>query len=145
MTDILPIVLAIAREAAAILRDGYGRVEWVDFKDAVNLVTEWDKKSEAHMVESLRAAFPDYAIHAEESGADHRSSDYEWLIDPLDGTTNFAHSLPVFAVSIALMHRGTPVLGVVADPLREEYFTAVSGGGAALNGRSASRRRNGSR
>ncbi|MBI3760886.1 MAG: inositol monophosphatase [Chloroflexi bacterium] len=135
MKDTFTTVLGIARGAAAILREGYGRVEQVEYKGAVNLVTEWDRKSEAFIVESLRGAFPEYGIHAEEGGAEDHDSEYEWLIDPLDGTTNFAHAFPIFAVAIALMHRGKPILGVVVDPLREEYFTATAGGGAALNGR----------
>jgi myo-inositol-1(or 4)-monophosphatase len=125
----------VARGAATILREGYGRAEQVEFKGVVDLVTEWDRRSEHYIVESLRAVFPDHAYRAEESGADNRLSEFEWVIDPLDGTTNFAHGLPVFAVSIALTHLARPVAGVVVDVLRDEYYTATAGGGAALNGR----------
>jgi myo-inositol-1(or 4)-monophosphatase len=135
MTDYLTTAVEVAREAAAILREGYGRAEQVDFKGVVNLVTEWDRRSEALIVNSLRSAFPSHAIFAEERGPDGRNSDYQWVIDPLDGTTNFAHGLPVFAVSIALVHLGRPVAGVVVDPVRDEYYTAEAGGGACLNGR----------
>jgi myo-inositol-1(or 4)-monophosphatase len=135
MSDYLATAVEIARQAAGTLREGHGRAGQVDFKGAVDLVTEWDRRSERLIVEALQAAYPDHAIHAEEGGGNNHPSDYQWIVDPLDGTTNFAHALPVFAVSIALLHRGRPLVGVVADVLREEYYTAEAGGGATLNGR----------
>jgi myo-inositol-1(or 4)-monophosphatase len=124
----------IAREAGAILREGYGNARHVEHKGAVDLVTEFDHRSEAFVVARLRQAFPDHSLHAEESGQAVAGGEYEWLIDPLDGTTNFAHSFPIFAVSLALTRRGQLVLGVVYDPLRDELFAAEAGGGATLNG-----------
>ena len=128
---------AIAREAGAVLMAGFGRVERVEFKGRINLVTEFDRRSEATIVEALRARYPDHLIVAEEGtgrefGRD--ASPYRWLIDPLDGTTNFAHGNPYFHVSIALQEGGEPVVGVVYDPVQDERFEAVRGGGARLNG-----------
>jgi myo-inositol-1(or 4)-monophosphatase len=135
MTEMMPTVLEVARGAASLLREGYGHAEQVEFKGAVDLVTEWDHRSEEYIVNALRKDFPDFAVRAEERGADNRPSDYEWVIDPIDGTTNFAHGLPVFAISIALTQRGRPILGVVVDVPRDEYYTAEAGRGAAVNGR----------
>jgi myo-inositol-1(or 4)-monophosphatase len=135
MTDYLATAERIAREAATVLREGYGQAQEVNYKGAVNLVTEWDRRSEELIVGSIRAAYPGHAILAEEGGRTHGTGDYLWIVDPLDGTTNFAHGLPVFAVSIALTQGGRPVVGVVADALRQEVFAAEAGGGAMLNGR----------
>ncbi len=133
---------AVAREAGAVLMAGFGRVERVEFKGRINLVTEFDRRSEATIVEALRGRYPDHLIVAEEgigtgdreSGRD--ASPYRWLIDPLDGTTNYAHGNPYFNVSIALQKGGETVVGVVYDPVQDELFQAVRGGGAHLNGTS---------
>ena len=117
-----------------MLRAGYGRVRDVQFKGAIDLITEYDHRSEALIVNRLRAAYPAHRLYAEESGRDAAGSEYEWLIDPLDGTVNFAHGVPFFAVSLALTHRGQLQVGVVYDPLRDELFSAELGGGATLNG-----------
>src|SRR5262245_63342975 len=93
-----------------------------------------DRRSESLIVERIRAAFPDHAILGEEGGARAGASEYRWLIDPLDGTTNYAHGLPIFAVSVALERAGRVELGVAYDPTREECFVAERGGGATLNG-----------
>jgi myo-inositol-1(or 4)-monophosphatase len=99
----------------------------------LDLVTEYDRASESLIVGGLRAAFPDHSIVAEEgSGYATAATPYAWYVDPLDGTTNFAHGFPVFAVSIALYHQDAPVLGVVYDPTRDECFQAVVGEGAWL-------------
>lgn len=107
----------------------------VEHKGEIDLVTAADKAAEAYLVERLAAAFPDHDYVAEEGHRKSTGRDLAWYIDPLDGTTNFAHGYPVFCVSIALAERGRPVLGVVHDPCRGETFTAVRGGGARLNGR----------
>lgn len=134
MTDFLHTAIEIAREAGALLRDGYRRADArAEYKGAVDLVTEYDRRSEALILGRLRAEFPDHAIRAEESGRSGRAAEYEWLVDPLDGTTNFAHGFPIFAVSIALTRRAELVAGVIYDPLRDELFAAEAGAGARLN------------
>ncbi|MFZ6753065.1 inositol monophosphatase family protein [Undibacterium sp. Dicai25W] len=101
-----------------------------------DFVTEVDQAAEAAIIEVLKTAYPDHAILAEESGAStnlHDESEYVWIIDPLDGTTNFIHGFPQYCVSIALQHRGIITQAVVYDPTRNEMFTATKGGGAFLN------------
>jgi myo-inositol-1(or 4)-monophosphatase len=127
--------VTIAREAGAILRERFGEPHDVRFKGTIDMVTEADQASEELIVSRLRTAFPEHGLLAEEgSHAESASSPYRWVIDPLDGTTNFAHGLPNFAVSIGLEEAGVPVVGVVYDPMRDELFSAVQGGGARLNG-----------
>jgi myo-inositol-1(or 4)-monophosphatase len=127
---------AVAREAGAILRDGLGGPRQIAYKGLVDLVTEMDKRSEATIVSAITSQFPDHRIVAEEgSGPREGDSPYRWLIDPLDGTTNYAHGLPHFAVSIALQHGDEMIVGVVYDPMRDELFRAERGGGAFLNDR----------
>ena len=101
----------------------------------VDLVTEADKKSEAFILEAIKSTYPDHSILSEETGVTDKKSQYEWVVDPLDGTTNFAQGIPVFAVSIALKEDGESVLGVVYNPVLDELFHAVKGMGAYLNGR----------
>ena len=133
MSNYLTTAAALAREAGALLRSGYGQAIEITHKGTIDLVTQYDKGSEAIVLGGLRAAFPTHTFNAEESG--HAAGDeYEWFIDPLDGTTNFAHGFPVFAVSIALAHRGRLIAGVVYDPLRDELYTAEAGQGALCNG-----------
>jgi len=124
-----------ARAAAAIQMRLYERLEAIDFKSEKDVVTEADHQSEAAILEIIGAAFPDDAFLAEESGESGELADRLWVIDPLDGTVNYANGIPFFAVSIGLCVDGRPVLGVVLDPTRDELFTAVSGGGAFLNGK----------
>jgi myo-inositol-1(or 4)-monophosphatase len=124
----------IARRAGALLREAYSQPHHIDFKGEVNLVTQTDRDSEALIVEALTAEFPGTAILAEESGAQPGSNGLTWIVDPLDGTNNFAHGYPVFAVSIALWASDGPLAGVVYDPLRDECFCAARGQGATLNG-----------
>jgi myo-inositol-1(or 4)-monophosphatase len=139
----LAAYLALAEElaaaAAAYLRDAVGRPQRVTHKGAVDLVTETDHAVEALIIERLRRAVPDHVVVGEEGSATRRpppppADRWAWYIDPLDGTTNFAHRHPHFAVSIGLMHGAAAQVGVVADPLRGETFTAVRGGGAHCNG-----------
>jgi len=136
MPDFLKHAEGIAREAGAILREGCGSAKTINHKGAIDLVTEFDHRSEALIVSALRQTFPEHAIRAEEGSGHTReaASEFEWLVDPLDGTTNFAHGFPVFAVSLALTRRGQLIAGVVYDPLRDELFAAEAGHGAALNG-----------
>lgn len=124
----------IARQAGKILLEGYGRAKKIEFKGDIDLVTEFDRRSDAFILAQLRQNFPGEAILSEESGQDMIISDYVWIVDPLDGTTNFAHSFPAFAVSIGLTFQGQPYLGVVYDPLRDELYAAEAGQGATLNG-----------
>ena len=135
---------AIAREAGALLRDFYHKGVTTEYKGDVDLVTEADRTSEALIKARLAAAFPEHGIYGEEGTRDRLSAEYRWYVDPLDGTTNFAHGFPVFCVVLGLEHRpaGTPekedgemVSGVIYDPLRDEMFLAEKGKGAWLNGR----------
>ena len=134
----LPVATSLAREAGALLRQRIGTRRQVAHKGTIDIVTDADVAAEALIVAGLREAFPNFRLIGEEgsrtTAAEAASAAYGWVIDPLDGTTNFAHGYPHFAVSIALEHRGDPVVGVVYDPMRDELFAAVAGGGATLNG-----------
>jgi myo-inositol-1(or 4)-monophosphatase len=131
----LTVASAAARRAGQIQMRLYERVENVDFKGEKDLVTEADHQAEAAILEAIGAAFPDDAFLAEESGESGAQADRLWVIDPLDGTVNYANGIPFFAVSIGLAVEGQPKMGVVYDPTRDELFSAVSGSGAHLNGR----------
>jgi myo-inositol-1(or 4)-monophosphatase len=138
MPDYMTVAVAAAQQAGKIIVDAYQTDFRVDYKEGAltNLVTEVDRRSEAAIVEIISAAFPDHRILAEEGGeGSTRNSPYRWLVDPLDGTTNFAHGFPAFCVSIGLEKNGRIVLGVVYDPLHRELFEAEIGKGAYLNGR----------
>jgi len=123
-----------ARGAGQILRRHYGRAHEIHYKGDINLVTRVDQESEAFIMERIRAAFPGHGILSEESPEVVSPSEYRWVVDPLDGTTNYAHNYPCFCVSIALERAGSLLAGVVFDPLRDEMYTAVAGGGAFRNG-----------
>ena len=132
----LEVAVDAARRAGALLLDRFGSLREVDYKSSPsNLVTEMDRQAEALLVDRLHRAFPDHAILAEEGGARPGSATHRWIVDPLDGTTNYAHGMPHFAVSVALEVEGIVVVGVVFDPNRDECFTAVRGDGAFLDGR----------
>ncbi len=132
----------LARGAGEILRASYGQQVHIEHKGAIDLVTDVDRRSEAFVLGKIRKHFPGNSIHAEESGqlpgqphtvgADEANG--VWYVDPLDGTVNFAHGVPIFAVSIAYAEAGQVQLGVVYDPLRDELFSAVAEEGAQLNG-----------
>jgi myo-inositol-1(or 4)-monophosphatase len=124
----------IARAAGAILRDRFGQAHEVRFKGAIDMVTEADQAAEDLIASRLRDAFPEHDLLGEEGSRGVPGSPFRWVIDPLDGTTNFAHHLPTFAVSLALEEDGEPSVGVVYDPMRDELFLARRGGGATLNG-----------
>lgn len=135
MSTILQIVEVLVRQAGALLMEGFGNVHHIQQKGVIDLVTEYDKRSEELILATIQREFPDHAILAEESGHHKRSSEYQWVIDPLDGTTNFAHGIPFFSVSIGLLKNNSPVAGVVYDPFRDEMFSAELGSGAFLNQR----------
>ena len=125
---------AVVREAGRYLRENLGRRVEASFKGAVDLVTPFDVGAQEIVVGRLASAFPSHGFLAEEGLARAGSSDCRWIIDPLDGTTNFAHAFPVFSVSAALECAGRRVIGFVYDPMREEMFRAEAGRGAFLNG-----------
>lgn len=129
--------LAVAREAATesgrLLRDMFGNVSRIIKKGEIDLVTEADLQSEKIILEILSRNFPRDTILTEESGIHNKLPERTWIVDPLDGTTNFAHNFPFFAVSIALEVKGMPVLGIVNNPYFEEKFEAVKDNGAFLN------------
>jgi len=125
----------LAREAGGILRAGYNKEHQVGYKGVIDLVTEVDHQSEAFLLGEVQKNFPGHHILSEETGIIQGSDQHIWYIDPLDGTVNYAHHIPIFCVSIAYASRGTLVLGAVYDPMRDEMFTAERGVGAYLNGR----------
>ncbi len=130
----LNIAVKAARRAGGIINRATRNLDIVAFKEkaANDFVSEVDREAEQSIIRTLREAYPDHSILAEESGASGQS-DYQWIIDPLDGTTNFIHGFPQYAVSIALMHKGTITQAVVYDPGRNELFTASRGRGAFVN------------
>jgi myo-inositol-1(or 4)-monophosphatase len=125
----------IAREAGALVAHYFERRVGFELKGEYDLVTEADRASEKLVVERLRAHFPSHAIVAEESGGHAGTSDFRWYVDPLDGTTNFAHSFPMYNVTLALEGAGEMIAGVIYDPVRQEIWTAERGAGAYLNNR----------
>ena len=133
--EFLSVGEAVVREAGGYLRANLGRVVETSYKGAVDLVTPFDVGAQEILVGRLAAAFPTHGFLAEEGLARRGSSDCRWIIDPLDGTTNFIHGFPQYAVSIALRHRGVLTQAVVYDPGRNELFTATRGRGAFLNDR----------
>lgn len=135
MPEFLEKAIEIAREAGALLSHYYERNIGFELKGEHDLVTEADRNSEALVVERLKTAFPSHSVLGEEGGLRESSSEYCWYVDPLDGTTNFAHRYPVFNVTLALERAGELIAGVIFDPTRQEMFSAELGGGAFLNGR----------
>lgn len=125
----------LAREAGAILRAGYNKEHQVNYKGVIDLVTEVDHQSEAFLLKEVRGKYPDHHIFAEESGIIQGSLEHIWYVDPLDGTVNYAHHIPIFCVSIAYASGETLELGAVYDPMRDEMFSAERGKGATLNGK----------
>src|ERR1700751_1107467 len=134
----------IAREAGALLMEFFHRRVKIEYKGDADLVTEADRTSEKLILERIRAHWPSHEVVGEEGARIETGSDYRWYVDPLDGTTNFAHGYPVFCVSMALEHQvpeqrsqgrhGRRIAGVVYDPTRDELFAAEQGRGAQLNG-----------
>ena len=143
MAEFLKTAESIAREAGALLREFYHRGVRTEYKGDVDLVTEADRASEKLIGERLRAAFPTHGIYGEEGTRSGLDAEFRWYVDPLDGTTNFAHGFPAFCVVLGCEQRhaglkpdedGEMVAGVIYDPLRDEMFTAARGEGATLNG-----------
>jgi myo-inositol-1(or 4)-monophosphatase len=134
LTRELEAALSAAKEAGKVLRGSFGWQHSVRYKGEVDLVTEVDEQAERVIKEILLDAYPAYGMLAEEGGALVGEEDARWIVDPLDGTTNYAHGLPIFAASIALERAGEVVLGVVHDPMGEETYLAERGEGASLNG-----------
>ncbi len=144
MREFVEIAEEIAREAGGLLRDFYGRGVHAEYKGDVDIVTEADRASEKLITERLKAALPDHGVYAEEGTRSSLDGEYRWYVDPLDGTTNFAHGFPAFCVVLGCEHRppelaadadGEIVAGVIYDPLRDEMFSAARGAGAQLNGK----------
>ena len=130
----LEIAVEAARQVGQILLEEFGRPKEISFKGLRDIVTETDLAAQAQAIEIIRSRYPDHDIWAEEaSQTPDGASDYCWIVDPLDGTTNYSRGLPCFSVSIALSHRGELILGVVYDPLRDQMFQAQRGQGAYLN------------
>ncbi|MCX6136341.1 MAG: inositol monophosphatase family protein [Ignavibacteriales bacterium] len=125
-----------SREAGAYLVSHLGKIKTIERKKGqeTNLVTEIDKESERMIVSRIHASYPEHAILGEEGGRLDTDSEYCWVIDPLDGTTNYTHSFPIFSVSIGIQHRGKLIGGVVFDPIADELFSAEEGSGSFLNG-----------
>ncbi|HLG98063.1 MAG TPA: inositol monophosphatase family protein [Bryobacteraceae bacterium] len=135
MPSYLEAAVEIAREAGALLSKFFERRIGFELKGEYDLVTEADRTSEQLVLDRLRAHFPTHSIVAEEGGRHSGSSDYCWYVDPLDGTTNFAHGFPMYNVTLALEHAGELIAGVIFDPEHNEMFSAERGSGAYLNNR----------
>lgn len=135
MINFLQVARETAQEAGRLLLAEFDRPRVVEYKAEVDIVTAADRKSEEMIVERLHTFFPQHAIVGEEGGRREAQSEYCWYVDPLDGTTNFAHGYPVFAVSLGLARGDDLLVGVVYDPVRDEMFHAVQGEGACLNQR----------
>jgi myo-inositol-1(or 4)-monophosphatase len=134
MSRYLEVAVAAAQEGGRVLMEEFARPVHISYKGDADLVTQADKRSEKLVVERLRREFPSHAVVAEEGGGRESDSPFRWHVDPLDGTTNFAHHFPAFAVSIGLEENGELVVGVVFNPANGELFTAERGQGARLNG-----------
>ena len=134
MPDYLSAAVEISREAGALLAELFTQPLEISYKRRSDLVTVADRRSEALIIASLRERFPEHAIVAEEGGNHRSSSDYCWYVDPLDGTTNYAHGFPIYCVTLGLAYRGEVIGGVVYDPTHNDLYTAERGAGAYLNG-----------
>lgn len=133
----LDFAIRVAREAGSVLRDNFGKKIDISLKSKIDIVTEVDIASERLIKDLITSHYPKHQILAEEGGeyGSNSSSQYRWIVDPLDGTTNYTHGLPFFCVSIALEKSGEVICGVVYDPIHDELFAAELGSGATVNGR----------
>jgi len=147
MKEFKGIAVKAAKEAGDILRENLGKIKRIDYKGkarpapiwgGVNLVTDIDRKAEEKIIEIIKKEYPTYDILTEERRMEEKGSQYKWIIDPLDGTTNYVHGYPRYCVSIALEKDGKVILGVVYDPVPDELFLAEKGRGTTLNGREIS-------
>jgi myo-inositol-1(or 4)-monophosphatase len=135
MNSFKECAIEIARDTGIFLKDKLHSVHTINYKGEINLVTEADKISEEMITSKINTLFPDHDILAEEFTDKESGSDFRWIIDPLDGTTNYAHGYPYFCISLALERLNTVILGIVYDPMLDEMFVAEKGKGAFLNGR----------
>jgi myo-inositol-1(or 4)-monophosphatase len=135
MSELKEFAENLARKAGVLLMERLNCHHHIQYKGAVDLVTEADRMSEELIIDAISRQYPDHGIVSEESAAKNEHARTRWIIDPLDGTTNYAHGFPFFCVSIALEKDGTVILGVIYDPTRDDMFCAVRSGGASLNGR----------
>jgi myo-inositol-1(or 4)-monophosphatase len=131
--DLISPMQAMAREAGALLMKHFRQHVKIEYKGDVDLVTIADRQSEALIIERIRKQFPNHDVIGEEGTRIETGSEYKWYVDPLDGTTNFAHGYPVFCVSLAVERSGERIAGVIYDPTRDEMFSAEKGSGARLN------------
>ena len=134
-SEFVSAIEPIAREAGELLMGYFARRVAIEYKGDADLVTAADRASEALIIDRLQARFPRHDVMGEEGARRETGSEYKWYVDPLDGTTNFAHGFPVFCISMGLEHKGQLIAGVVYDPTRGEMFAAEKGGGAYLNQR----------
>jgi len=134
LDKVYQVAIASAYQAGKVLSQYYGQLKHVEKKGAIDLVTEADVESEKVVKSIIQSQFPKHGIVAEESGITTSQTPYEWIIDPLDGTTNYAHQIPIFAVSIAFVIDKQPVVGIVFNPVAQDLFTAIKGQGATHNG-----------
>jgi len=134
MNPFTEFAVSAARKAGELLKSRLNTPHSIDYKGVVNLVTEADRMSEALILDLIQRQFPDHSVLTEESPERERDSSYRWIIDPLDGTTNYAHGYPVFCVSIALEQDGNMIVGVVYHPMMDEMFVSEKGKGSWLNG-----------
>ncbi len=134
MEDYRTFAVDIARESGILLKKKLNGIRKIDFKGEIDIVTDADRMSEDMILSAIRNRFPDHDVMSEESAATETGSAFRWIIDPLDGTTNYAHGYPVFCVSIALEWKGDVILGVVYNPMLDEMFVAEKRRGAYLNG-----------
>lgn len=131
----IEIALKATKRASRFLMNHFGNVNKIEFKGEINIVTEADRISEAIIIDMIKSNFPDHEILSEESARTGPSSPYLWIIDPLDGTTNYAHGFPFFCISVALQFNGEIIIAVVRNPILNELFIAEKGKGAYLNGK----------
>ncbi|MGC8814244.1 inositol monophosphatase family protein [Dictyoglomus sp.] len=135
MKRILEVAIKTIKESGNILLNYIGEEKEIELKGISNLVTQVDKLSERHILKSIEENFPDHSILTEETGFINKNSEYTWIVDPLDGTTNYAHNFPFFGISIALIKNKEIILGLIYDPIRDELFYAIKNEGAYLNDR----------
>jgi myo-inositol-1(or 4)-monophosphatase len=128
------VAVKAAERSGRILRKRFGNISQIRKKAAQEIVTEADTESEKEIITVIRSHFPEHEILSEETGLRKGASGFKWIIDPLDGTVNFAHQVPIFCISIALAFQDEIVLGIILDPLKDELFSATKGRGAQLNG-----------
>lgn len=134
MSEIRGFAIETAKASGALLKENVGKIKKIEFKGAVDIVTEVDRASEELIMARIKKAFPGHGILTEESPELRKDSPFKWVIDPLDGTTNYSHGFPFFCVSIAFEEAGEVTLGVVYDPMLDELFVAERGKGSSLNG-----------